>query len=90
LRDFHEQQKMKPLVLDNYKAACAVGLFRVFGDADRVRIVSAILEQEMNISTLAEMVGMTESAVSHLPICVCCGRCGWSRPIGRCGKFLTA
>ena len=47
---------MKPLVLDNYKAACAAGLFRVFGDADRVRIVSAILEQEMNISTLAEMV----------------------------------
>jgi ArsR family transcriptional regulator len=51
--------------MDNYKAARAAGLFRVFGDADRVRIVSAILEQEMNISPLAEMVGMTESAVSH-------------------------
>jgi uncharacterized membrane protein HdeD (DUF308 family) len=56
---------MKPLVLDNYKAACAAGLFRVFGDADRVRIISTILEQEMNISTLAEMVGITKSAVSH-------------------------
>jgi ArsR family transcriptional regulator len=65
LRDFHEQQKMKPVVLDNYKAACAAGLFRVFGDADRVRIVSAMLEQGMNISTLAEMVDMTESVVSH-------------------------
>lgn len=56
---------MKPLMIDNYEAARAAGLFRVFGDADRVRIVSAILEQEMNTSTLAEMVGITESAVSH-------------------------
>ena len=56
---------MKPLMIDNYKAACAAGLFRVFGDADRVRIVSAILEQEMSISMLAETVGITELAVSH-------------------------
>jgi hypothetical protein len=64
LKDFHEQQKTKPLVLDNCKAACAAGLFRFFGDAERVRIVSAILEQEMNTSTLAEMVGMTEPLLS--------------------------
>jgi len=30
-----------------------------------VRILSVIVEQEMNISTLAELVGVTESAVSH-------------------------
>lgn len=56
---------MKPLMMDNYKAARAAGLFRVFGDADRVCIVSAILEREMNIATLAETTGMTESTVLH-------------------------
>jgi ArsR family transcriptional regulator len=30
-----------------------------------VRILSAIVEQEMNTSALAELVGVTESAISH-------------------------
>jgi ArsR family transcriptional regulator len=30
-----------------------------------VRILSAVMEQEINISALAEMIGLTESAVSH-------------------------
>jgi ArsR family transcriptional regulator len=40
-------------------------LFRSFSDTSRVRILSAIMEQEANITALAEMVGVTESAVSH-------------------------
>ena len=56
---------MKPLMMDNYDAVRAAGLFRVLGDADRVRIVSAILEQEISISMLAEIVGMSEASVSH-------------------------
>ncbi|MGC1376325.1 MAG: metalloregulator ArsR/SmtB family transcription factor [Anaerolineales bacterium] len=40
-------------------------LFRAFSDTSRVRILSAIIEKEVNISTLSEMVGVTESAVSH-------------------------
>lgn len=56
---------MRPLITDNYKAARATRLCRVFGDADQVRIVSAVLEQEMKIATLAETIGMTESTVSH-------------------------
>jgi len=31
----------------------------------RVRIISAIIKREVNISKLAEMVGLVESAVSH-------------------------
>jgi ArsR family transcriptional regulator len=56
---------MKPVVLDEHTAAHVAELFRAFSDTSRVRILSAIVEQEVNISTLAEMVGLTESAVSH-------------------------
>ena len=56
---------MKSYILDEHIAAHVAELFRAFSDTSRVRIMSAIVEQETNISTLAEMVGVSESAVSH-------------------------
>lgn len=56
---------MKLPILDEHTAAHVAELFRAFSDTSRVRILSAIMEQEVNISALAEMVGVTESAVSH-------------------------
>lgn len=56
---------MKTIILDEHTAAHVAELFRAFSDTSRVRILSAILDQEMNVSTLAEMVGVTESAISH-------------------------
>jgi DNA-binding transcriptional ArsR family regulator len=56
---------MEPSILDEHTAAHVAELFRAFSDTSRVRILSAIVEQELNISTLAEMIGLTESAVSH-------------------------
>ena len=56
---------MKPTILDEHTAAHVAELFRTFSDTSRVRILSAIIEQEVNITTLAELVGVTESAVSH-------------------------
>lgn len=52
-------------VLDEHTAAHVAELFRAFSDTSRVRILSAIVEREVNTSTLAQMVGVTESAVSH-------------------------
>jgi ArsR family transcriptional regulator len=52
-------------ILDENTAAHVAELFRAFSDTSRVRILSLIMEQEMNISALAELVGVTESAVSH-------------------------
>ena len=51
--------------LDEHAAAHVAELFRAFSDTSRVRILSAILDREMNVSQLAEMAGVTESAVSH-------------------------
>ena len=56
---------MSLFVLDEHQAAHVAELFRAFSDTSRVRILSAIIEQEVNISQLAELVGVTESAVSH-------------------------
>jgi len=56
---------MKSPILDEHTAAHVAELFRALSDTRRVRILSAILEREVNISALAEMIGLTESAVSH-------------------------
>jgi ArsR family transcriptional regulator, lead/cadmium/zinc/bismuth-responsive transcriptional repressor len=56
---------MKPLFLDEHAAAHVAELFRSFSDTSRVRILAALMEQEVNTSKLAELVGVTESAVSH-------------------------
>jgi DNA-binding transcriptional ArsR family regulator len=56
---------MKPSILDEHTAARVAELFRAFSDTSRVRILSGIVAREMNISALAESVGVTESAVSH-------------------------
>ena len=52
-------------VLDEHSAAHVAELFRAFSDTSRVRILSAIIDRELNISTLAGLIGLTESAVSH-------------------------
>jgi len=56
---------MEPITLDEHTAAHVAELFRSFSDTSRVRILSTIMEQEMNTSKLAELIGITESAVSH-------------------------
>ena len=52
-------------VLDEHIGAHVAELFRAFSDTSRVRILSALVEQELNVGALAELVGVTESAVSH-------------------------
>lgn len=52
-------------ILDEHTAAHVAELFRAFSDTSRVRILSAIVDQELNITSLAQIIGVTESAVSH-------------------------
>ena len=46
-------------------AAQVAELFRSFSDTSRVRILSAIIEHELNVSSIAQIVGISDSAVSH-------------------------
>lgn len=56
---------MTTTILDEISAAHVAELFRAFSDTSRVRILSAIIDHEMNVTQLAELVGVTESAISH-------------------------
>ena len=40
-------------------------LYKVFGDATRIRIMHCLLEEEMCVSSLSERLDMTQSAISH-------------------------
>ena len=51
--------------LDEHVAAHVAELFRAFSDTSRVRIMSALLTGEMNVSALSDVVRLSESAVSH-------------------------
>lgn len=55
----------KPSILDEHTAAHVAELFGAFSDTSRVRLLSALLEQELNVGTLAGLIGISESAVSH-------------------------
>lgn len=55
----------KMLVLDEKTAADLAEFFQALSDTSRVRIISTLRNGEMNVSSLAEIVGISESAVSH-------------------------
>ncbi len=52
-------------VLSLEKAQRMAEFFAVLGDPNRWRILSALARGELPVGELAEVVGMTESAVSH-------------------------
>ena len=53
------------LMIDERTANQVAALFGAFSDPSRVRIVSVLVRQELNVGTLAQAVGISESAVSH-------------------------
>ena len=40
-------------------------LYKVFGDTTRIRILYALFESEMCVCDIAEILNMTQSAISH-------------------------
>lgn len=40
-------------------------LFKIFGDSTRIRILYVLFESEMCVCDIAELLGMTQSAISH-------------------------
>ena len=53
------------MILTEHIAAHVAELFRAFSDTSRVRILSALIDSELNVTALAALVGITESAISH-------------------------
>lgn len=40
-------------------------IFKVFGDSTRIRILYALFESEMCVCDIAQLLNMTQSAISH-------------------------
>ena len=54
---------MKPI---NDDIAYDLGdFFKIFGDPSRIKILYALLQQDMCVSELAETLGLNQSALSH-------------------------
>jgi ArsR family transcriptional regulator, lead/cadmium/zinc/bismuth-responsive transcriptional repressor len=51
--------------LDDVTAARVAELFGALSDPSRLRIIAALTGGERNVQTLAEIVGVSPSAVSH-------------------------
>ena len=40
-------------------------LFKIFGDTTRMRILFSLFESELCVCAISELLGMTQSAISH-------------------------
>lgn len=58
----HVDQKEIPSEEVLYRLA---NLFKTFGDPTRIRILSALKQHELCVCDIAELLGMTQSAISH-------------------------
>lgn len=62
-QDVVNDTQSKMLSEDDYTGLAM--LFKLFGDATRVRILHALEQNEMCVCDLAVLLGVTKSAVSH-------------------------
>jgi len=51
--------------MKEYQNQALAELFSAFSDASRLKIIAALAEGECNVSTIADTVGLSESATSH-------------------------
>ena len=58
-------QKVKKLLPEEEPIKELADFYKVFGDATRVKILCVLLESEMCVCDLAEVLDMTQSAISH-------------------------
>jgi DNA-binding transcriptional ArsR family regulator len=63
-KDGHRDELRSRLVSERAASALAA-TFAVLGDPTRVRLLDALAQKELCVCDLAELVGLTESAVSH-------------------------
>jgi ArsR family transcriptional regulator len=58
-------QTTKATLLSDNSALSLADTFRVLGDVTRVRILDALSRTELCVGDIAELLGLSESAVSH-------------------------
>ena len=63
----HEElvKKVEENILNEDTLKELADFFKVFADTTRLRILSVLFQSEMCVCDLAEVLGMTQSAISH-------------------------
>ena len=63
----HEElvKKAEENILDEDRLKELADFFKVFADTTRLRILSVLFQSEMCVCDLAEVLGMTQSAITH-------------------------
>ncbi|MBS5934325.1 DNA-binding transcriptional regulator, ArsR family [Anaerosporobacter mobilis DSM 15930] len=56
---------VKPIMPDEEILYDLAELFKIFGDTTRIKILCALFESEMCVCDIAELLNMTQSAISH-------------------------
>ena len=57
--------KIKNEMPEDEKLYDLAELFKVFGDTTRIKIIYALFQEEMCVCDMAELLGVSQSAVSH-------------------------
>lgn len=57
--------KMSKTILDETTAIQLANLFEALSDPTRVRILSALMDSEINVGDLVQQIGLSKSAISH-------------------------
>ena len=63
--DQHAEEILDASLPDEELLYDLADLFKVFGDTTRIKILYALMEQELPVAAIAEAVGVSQSAVSH-------------------------
>jgi DNA-binding transcriptional ArsR family regulator len=59
------QQKKKCNLPSEEEMSDLADLFKIFGDTTRLRILFTLFDDERSVSEIAQILNMTQSAVSH-------------------------
>lgn len=65
LHDSRELSRLRKALMAPDDVASLADLFKMLGDPTRVRILDTLAQGERCVCDIAELVGMSESAVSH-------------------------
>ena len=65
LHDSRELARLKRALMPTDQVDSIADMFKMLGDGTRVRILDTLAQGERCVCDIAELVGMSESAVSH-------------------------
>jgi len=58
-------QRLQEELIDSRTANRVAEIFKALSDPTRLRIISALVERELCVHTLTEVLGVSQSAISH-------------------------